>query len=164
VVRSVPGPVLVTYASNGSRRSIRARGKEHRGWLASCDAVPGPVWGLLRNQQLPRSHIGGPRLIQVHHLDPLGVRQREVPVDPVRDLQPLCPSCHALLHLKSPPMTVAGARSFPVSRMAPSKRVNPMRSAFSRCPRRLPSTRQSPGLAAVWSGVAACDAARSHTE
>jgi len=46
-------------------------------------------------------------LIHVHHLHPLaagGASRREV--DPVGDLRPVCPNCHAVIHLRNPPYTI----------------------------------------------------------
>ncbi len=37
--------------------------------------------------------------IQVHHLRPLSERSREYVVDAVADLRPVCPNCHAVVHL-----------------------------------------------------------------
>jgi HNH endonuclease len=37
--------------------------------------------------------------IHVHHIKPLSEVGREYSVDPVRDLRPVCPNCHAVLHL-----------------------------------------------------------------
>ena len=37
--------------------------------------------------------------IHVHHLRPLSELGGEYVVDPVEDLQPVCPNCHAVLHL-----------------------------------------------------------------
>jgi 5-methylcytosine-specific restriction enzyme A len=37
--------------------------------------------------------------IHVHHLRPLSEVGGECPVDPVKDLRPVCPNCHAVLHL-----------------------------------------------------------------
>ncbi len=38
--------------------------------------------------------------IQVHHLVPLSEIAEEYEVDPVKDLRPVCPNCHAVIHLK----------------------------------------------------------------
>jgi 5-methylcytosine-specific restriction protein A len=27
-------------------------------------------------------------------------------IDPISDLRPVCPNCHAMIHLKNPPMTI----------------------------------------------------------
>jgi 5-methylcytosine-specific restriction enzyme A len=37
--------------------------------------------------------------IHVHHLRPLSEINGEYVVDPVQDLRPVCPNCHAVLHL-----------------------------------------------------------------
>jgi HNH endonuclease len=44
--------------------------------------------------------------IHVHHLTPLSERETEYEVDPVRDLRPVCPNCHVVIHSKHPPLTV----------------------------------------------------------
>jgi hypothetical protein len=37
--------------------------------------------------------------IHVHHLKPLSEIQQQYKVDPVADLRPVCPNCHAVIHL-----------------------------------------------------------------
>lgn len=37
--------------------------------------------------------------IHVHHLKPLSEIGSEYMVDPVADLRPVCPNCHAVIHL-----------------------------------------------------------------
>jgi 5-methylcytosine-specific restriction enzyme A len=44
--------------------------------------------------------------IHVHHLVPLAEIGEEYEVDPVRDLIPVCPNCHAVIHLHTPPLSV----------------------------------------------------------
>lgn len=51
----------------------------------------------------------GERFIHVHHLKPLADGEREV--DPVADMRPVCPNCHAMLHRRSPPLTIDELRS-----------------------------------------------------
>lgn len=48
----------------------------------------------------------GEGYIHVHHLDPLGQADREREVDPVHDLRPVCPNCHAMLHRRDPPIAI----------------------------------------------------------
>lgn len=45
----------------------------------------------------------GKGFIHVHHLRPLADIGKEYKVDPVNDLIPLCPNCHAMIHRKNPP-------------------------------------------------------------
>lgn len=45
-------------------------------------------------------------LVHVHHVKPLAEIGEEYQVDPVKDLVPICPNCHAVIHRKYPPYTV----------------------------------------------------------
>lgn len=45
--------------------------------------------------------------IHVHHLTPLSSLARRYRVNPVRDLRPVCPNCHAVIHSRNPPFTLA---------------------------------------------------------
>tara|TARA_R110002049_G_scaffold304419_1_gene499596 strand:+ start:642 stop:1175 length:534 start_codon:yes stop_codon:yes gene_type:complete len=48
----------------------------------------------------------GKEYIHVHHEVPLSEVKKEYVVDPIRDLKPLCPNCHAIVHKTDPPMRV----------------------------------------------------------
>ena len=48
----------------------------------------------------------GREFIHVHHLRPLSEVPPDYEVDPVKDLRPVCPNCHAMLHRRSPPMSI----------------------------------------------------------
>jgi 5-methylcytosine-specific restriction protein A len=48
----------------------------------------------------------GDRFIHVHHLVPVAASEGEREIDPVRDLVPVCPNCHAMIHQVSPPMDI----------------------------------------------------------
>jgi 5-methylcytosine-specific restriction protein A len=48
----------------------------------------------------------GSGFIHVHHRVPLGDVRAEHDVDPIRDLIPVCPNCHSMLHRRNPPMKV----------------------------------------------------------
>ena len=49
--------------------------------------------------------------IHVHHVRPLSEVRGEYEVDPVKDLRPVCPNCHAVIHSTSPPRTIAQVRA-----------------------------------------------------
>jgi len=49
----------------------------------------------------------GDGFIHVHHLKPLSEIAGEYTVDPVTDLRPVCPNCHAMLHRRVPAYTIA---------------------------------------------------------
>jgi hypothetical protein len=50
--------------------------------------------------------------IHVHHLRPLSEIRETYVVDPVEDLRPVCPNCHAVLHLRSPAYSIEEVRTF----------------------------------------------------
>lgn len=43
----------------------------------------------------------GKGFIHIHHLDPIANAKDHRPVDPRRDLVPVCPNCHAMLHRRA---------------------------------------------------------------
>lgn len=46
--------------------------------------------------------------IHVHHLTPLSEINEEYVVNPIEDLRPVCPNCHAMLHQKGVPSGIDG--------------------------------------------------------
>lgn len=43
--------------------------------------------------------------IHVHHLEPLSAVGEAHEVDPTKELIPVCPNCHAVIHLRTPPFS-----------------------------------------------------------
>lgn len=43
-------------------------------------------------------------LIEVHHKVPISSYGKSIVIDPIRDLVPLCPNCHAAVHRRNPPI------------------------------------------------------------
>ena len=52
----------------------------------------------------------GPEIIQVHHCKPLSEIGKAYVVNPIKDLVPVCPNCHSLLHQRTPPFSVSELR------------------------------------------------------
>ena len=48
--------------------------------------------------------------IHVHHLNPLSSLGADYEVDPILDLRPVCPNCHAVLHRREPPYSLDEVR------------------------------------------------------
>jgi 5-methylcytosine-specific restriction enzyme A len=48
----------------------------------------------------------GINYMHVHHLYPISSIGQSYQVDPIADLRPVCPNCHAMLHRKSPPLSI----------------------------------------------------------
>lgn len=49
--------------------------------------------------------------IHVHHLNPLAAQRDEHEVDPVRDLRPVCPNCHAVIHMRNGCLSIEEAKA-----------------------------------------------------
>lgn len=52
----------------------------------------------------------GREFIHVHHLVELSTVGTEYRIDPVRDLRPVCPNCHAMLHRRKPAYSIKELR------------------------------------------------------
>ena len=52
----------------------------------------------------------GEGFIHVHHIVPIGSIGKEYVLDPVKDLVPVCPNCHYMLHRTNPPMSPESLR------------------------------------------------------
>lgn len=44
--------------------------------------------------------------IHVHHLRPVSNRGGQYVIDPIKDLRPICPNCHTIIHLQTPPLSI----------------------------------------------------------
>ena len=49
----------------------------------------------------------GQNFIHVHHIVPLSETSGEYELDPIKDLVPVCPNCHAMIHRTRPILTIA---------------------------------------------------------
>lgn len=86
-----------TVTVNAYERDPRARAaclRHHGSTCCVCGMTPEKVYGP-----------GFEGLIHVHHLTPISTTGEARAVDPVKDLRPVCPNCHAALHRKNPPYT-----------------------------------------------------------
>ncbi|WP_211232818.1 HNH endonuclease [Desulfatirhabdium butyrativorans] len=98
----IPEGARTTVSVNRYERSSAARKAclDHYGYsCAVCGHAMAETYG-------PRAA----GLIHVHHLVPLSELTEEYLLDPITDLRPVCPNCHAFLHLFSPPMSIDDAK------------------------------------------------------
>ncbi|MGE0823080.1 MAG: HNH endonuclease [Candidatus Binatia bacterium] len=76
--------------------SARALCLAHHGMTcAACSTLMSDVYGSAADN-----------LIHVHHLTPLAGIPEGFQIDPVKDLRPVCPNCHAVIHSRHPPYSV----------------------------------------------------------
>ena len=53
----------------------------------------------------------GAGFIHVHHIKQISEIGEQYEVDPLQDLVPVCPNCHAMLHKRKPPFSVDELRA-----------------------------------------------------
>lgn len=53
----------------------------------------------------------GKNFIHVHHLTQIATVKKTYSVDPIKDLRPVCPNCHAMLHRQTPALTIEELKS-----------------------------------------------------
>jgi len=54
----------------------------------------------------------GKGFIHVHHVKPLSEINEQYKINPIEDLRPVCPNCHAMLHKKIPAYSIEEIRNF----------------------------------------------------
>ncbi len=52
----------------------------------------------------------GRGFIHVHHLTEISAVAPAYEVDPIKDLRPICPNCHAMVHREVPALPIAKLR------------------------------------------------------
>ena len=53
----------------------------------------------------------GRDVVHIHHLKPLSQIGESYVVDPIRDLRPICPNCHAIVHSEREPLSIESVKS-----------------------------------------------------
>lgn len=87
-----------TISVNSYERNIGARKKclEHYGYkCTACSFDFKKYYGDI-----------GIEYIHVHHKNPLSEIKKEYELDPITDLVPVCPNCHAMIHRSSEMLTI----------------------------------------------------------
>ncbi len=54
-----------------------------------------------------RYGAAGAGYIQVHHVQPISDIGKKYLLDPIKDLRPVCPNCHAVIHRRDPPFEIS---------------------------------------------------------
>lgn len=87
-----------TIIVNSYERNIKARKR--------CIAYWGNKCSVCNFDFLETYGAIGAGFIHVHHLIPVWSIGATYQVDPVNDLRPICPNCHAMLHTSDPPLDI----------------------------------------------------------
>jgi predicted HNH restriction endonuclease len=99
------------YLEGAAVRVLVNRYERHREAREECIAHHGAACSVCRFDFSRVYGRHGEGFIHVHHLVPLSSVGRRYRVDPVNDLVPVCPNCHAMLHRGETPPTVQGLRA-----------------------------------------------------
>ncbi|WP_336335448.1 HNH endonuclease [Pseudomonas putida] len=92
---------LVTIKIYERDRGARLRCTHHWGWKCFvCQFDFAENYGEL-----------GEDFIHVHHLKPLSEIGEAYALDPISDLRPVCPNCHAMLHRRVPALAIEELRA-----------------------------------------------------
>ena len=79
----------------------RRRCLEHHGYrCAGCNRTMSEIYGPIAEG-----------IIHVHHRTPLHTIGKSYVVDPINDLVPVCPNCHAVIHRDRPAMSIERLRT-----------------------------------------------------
>ena len=94
-------PNLVTFTKYERNPFARKVCLQHYGYsCAACDFNFEKVYGDI-----------GKDFIHVHHLTPVAKVGKQYLVDPVNDLRPVCPNCHAMIHKRKEAISVEELKS-----------------------------------------------------
>ena len=85
----------------------------------ACLEYWGPTCGVCEMDFQEVYGLDANRGIHVHHLVPLSQIRSEYQVNPVEDLRPVCPNCHAALHSQHPPLSLDALRRIYRARRKP---------------------------------------------
>jgi hypothetical protein len=102
-----PGQSYVEGAVRQTDLSVYERNPAAR---AACIAHWGDRCAACSVSFLERYGDIGRGFIHVHHVVTVASTSGRYTIDPVRDLIPVCPNCHAMLHRNDPPFTVDDLR------------------------------------------------------
>ena len=79
---------------------------------AACIARFGTVCTVCGHDLVSRYGEAIAGFIHIHHLKPLASVEMSYQVDPERDLRPVCPNCHAVIHRREPPYSIKEVQEF----------------------------------------------------
>ncbi len=107
----IPEDVLAIYEGATRRITVNAyeRNPEARRKCITRYGVSCTICGFNFYE-----HYGeiGRDFIHVHHLRQLSEIGQEYQIDPIQDLRPVCPNCHAMLHKRTPPYSIEEIQQF----------------------------------------------------
>jgi 5-methylcytosine-specific restriction protein A len=115
-----------TY-TEGAKKQVRVNAYERNPKArAACLAQHGYDCSVCGTNFEKRYGPIGKGFIHVHHLKPISLTDGKYKIDPVEDLRPVCPNCHAMLHIGDKVLSIQQLRQLigAVEASSPSKLSN----------------------------------------
>jgi hypothetical protein len=106
-----PAPIETALEEGGEKSVELTTFERNPAARRACIAHYGPTCQACGLNCEDKYGAIGAGLIHVHHVTPLSAIREEYQVDPIRDLIPLCASCHQVVHRRDPPYSVAEVKS-----------------------------------------------------
>lgn len=97
---------LEGYAEGGSIRVLSNRYERNPLNRTACILAQGCTCKVCGMNFLAKYGEIGRDFIHVHHITPVSQLRQGYVIDPLTDLVPVCPNCHAMLHKENPPLSV----------------------------------------------------------
>ncbi len=108
----LPEEITDTVLNEGAFKRINVNAYERNPVArARCIAAHGAICSVCGFNFASVYGAEAAGFIHVHHLKPLSEIQENYEVDPVVDLVPVCPNCHAVIHMSNPPKTIDQVKS-----------------------------------------------------
>ena len=100
-----------TYPEGATTTIVVNAYERNRGAREACITAFGHTCSVCQFDFTARYGRLGTGYIHVHHLVDLSTVGDDYKVDPINDLRPVCPNCHAMLHKKRPAMNLDDLRA-----------------------------------------------------
>jgi 5-methylcytosine-specific restriction protein A len=100
-----------TFEEGDKAAVIAQRVERSRGAREACLAMHGRACKVCDRSMAELYGPAGDGVIEVHHLRELALCEGRRPVDPEKDLIPVCPNCHAVIHARRPAYAPGEVRS-----------------------------------------------------
>jgi 5-methylcytosine-specific restriction protein A len=95
-----------SFAEGASKQVIQTRYERNPHARGMCLAHHGYACKVCTLNFEQKYGSLGHGFIHVHHLTPVSMAKVPHRIDPTKDLIPVCPNCHAMLHRQNPPLTI----------------------------------------------------------
>lgn len=95
-----------TYTEGALNQIIQTRYERNPHARAACISHYGYSCSVCQLNFEKRFGKIGKDFIHVHHLTQISMIKKKYVVDPIKDLRPVCPNCHAMLHRQKIPLTI----------------------------------------------------------